>query len=74
MGGGVNGFIDKDNTSSRAMACQKSSGLNVYKISDIDNFENSVIIIFGIHADEIADDFKAYGLTENTNFIKSGLY
>jgi glycosyltransferase involved in cell wall biosynthesis len=72
-GGGMLGFIDKNNTSERALSCARESGCNVYNISDIPSFEGSVILIFGVHADEIGRDFEKHGLIENRNFVKTGL-
>jgi hypothetical protein len=45
----------------------------VYTIDDIENFDGGVILIFGIHADEIGRGFEERGLTENKDFIKTGL-
>ncbi|MDR2098112.1 MAG: glycosyltransferase [Spirochaetaceae bacterium] len=72
-GGGIAGFIDADNSSERALACQKTSGLTAYKINEIDSFSGSIILLFGVHADEIAEGFKAYGLTEGRGYVKTGL-
>jgi glycosyltransferase involved in cell wall biosynthesis len=76
-GGTFAGFIDRDKTSPRAKECQRQSGFNVYTIDDvkkdIKDFSNSVILIFGIHADEIARGFAESGLIENKDFVKTGL-
>jgi glycosyltransferase involved in cell wall biosynthesis len=69
----ISGFIDRDKSSPRARNCQKESGINVYSLSDIGNFDDSVILVFGIHADEIARGFEDRGLIENINFVKTGL-
>jgi hypothetical protein len=72
-GGAFAGFIDKDKTSPRARACQEDSGVTVYSLADIKNFENSIILVSGIHSDEIASDFTAFNLIEGTNFVLTGL-
>jgi hypothetical protein len=72
-GGRFAGFIYRDKTSQRARECQSESGFNVYTIDDIENFGGSVILVFGIHADEIGRDFEERGLTENKDFVKTGL-
>jgi glycosyltransferase involved in cell wall biosynthesis len=72
-GGTCVGFIDKNKTSPRARTCQKDSGLTVYNLSDIKDFENSLILISGVHSDEIALNFTAHGLVEKNNFVLTGL-
>jgi hypothetical protein len=76
LGGGgaliILGFIDRDKTSTRCGQCRKDSGLNVYSLGNIENFDGSVILVFGIHADEICRSFESYGLTEGRHFEKLG--
>jgi hypothetical protein len=66
------GFIDKNFESERALSCARESGFDVYSLDDIENFDGSVILVFGIHADEIARSFESYGLTEGKHFVKLG--
>jgi hypothetical protein len=72
-GGGVKGFVDTNNLSPRAIFCQKTSGIKVYKINEISDIANASILIFGVHADEIAENMNSRGLIEGQNYIKTGL-
>jgi hypothetical protein len=68
-GGGILGFIDKNKESERALSCARESGLNVYNIADIPSFADRVILIFGIHADEIGREFEMHGLDPSKDFL-----
>jgi glycosyltransferase involved in cell wall biosynthesis len=74
-GGGVVGFIDANSSSPRAKFCKNNTGLPVYTINDVilRGVGDSVILIFGIHTDEIAKEFNTYGLVEGVNYVKTGL-
>jgi glycosyltransferase involved in cell wall biosynthesis len=68
----VLGFIDNNPDSERALACKKASGLNVFRIKEI-QADNGIVLIFGRHSGAIAKQYSEMGLFECTNYLITGL-